>query len=97
MTQQAQPDANPKGTAMTASTEEKPAEAAPTVRHAWMITIQWTAADGRSHTATRSGSTGIAPGSSRNAVSADIYAEVRQALGAESAVVLFFALEPDAL
>lgn len=83
---------------MTTGTEEKPREHAdsPTVEYHWMITLQWT--DGGARMTTRSGVTGVPPGASRNSLANDIYAHVREMVGAPpGAVVLFFSLEPDAL
>jgi hypothetical protein len=85
---------------MTTSTEEKPREPdAALATYHWMITIQWTGADGLPSTRTRMGTVDVPPGTSRNDVAGDIYKRQTAAAGADpaGAIVLFFTLEPDAL
>ena len=64
--------------------------------YAWMITLQWTA-NGKTKTATRSGTTSLLPGARRNDVSNDLYKQITEKLAAPAADVLFFSLEPDVM
>jgi hypothetical protein len=84
---------------MTTSTEEKPRESATAalVAYHWMITIQWTNRDGLPCMRTRTGTVAVTPGTSRNEVAGEIYANVTEDTGPDGTVVLFFSLELDAL
>jgi hypothetical protein len=66
------------------------------MRYQWFLTLQWNTPQG-TRASSRAGTWTVQPGDTRESVSSEIIASVKRTEGAESAVVLFFSLDPDDL
>lgn len=81
---------------MTETTTQAPETVTPR-KYYWILTIQWADDWGHLRSQTADGSAAPQPGVTRGEVFTQVFGKMKEQLGADTAAVLFFSLEPDDL